>query len=116
MDESSETGSAPESAGGRDPQAPATTPGARRPPGRPALMTREAVLGRIRELSGRDDGLFRAHQRHPALYARARRMFGSWSAAIAAAGLDYVDLVVVARARAVRTRRQRARRPSGPRP
>jgi hypothetical protein len=81
----------------------------RRPPGRPALMTPEAVLARIRALSQRDDGLFRIHRRFPALYARARRMFGSWGAAVSAAGLDAVGLARAARLRAARTRRQNRR-------
>lgn len=82
----------------------------RRPPGRPALMTREAVLERIRALSERPDGLFRVHLRHPALYARARRMFGSWGAAVSAAGIDHAGLTRVARLRAARTRRKNLRR------
>ena len=31
----------------------------------------------------------RVHRTHPALYARARRAYGSWREAVAAAGLDY---------------------------
>ena len=98
-------------AAGRDPQAaPQAGAAARRAPGRPALMTAESVLQRIRDLARRDDGLFRIHQRHSALYARARRMFGSWGAAVAAAGIDYVETVVAARRRSLRSRRLRPRR------
>jgi hypothetical protein len=68
-------------------------------------MTETAVLARIRRLSRRPPGLFRAHRIQPALYARARRMFGSWAAAVAAAGLDY--WAVLARAQ-----RRRARGPT----
>jgi hypothetical protein len=78
--------------------------------GRPLLMTGDAVLDRIRSLASRQEGLFRIHRTHPGLYARARRLFGSWSAAVAEAGIDYVAVIGVARDRALRSRRQRARR------
>jgi hypothetical protein len=77
--------------------------------GRPLMMTRETVLDRIRRLAARHDGLFRMHRSHPGLYARARRLFGSWSAAVAAAGLDYAAAVARARERSLRTRLRRAR-------
>ncbi len=78
--------------------------------GRPLEMSRDQVLQRIRELAGRDGGLFRIHRVHSGLYARARRLFGSWSAAVAEAGVDYRTLLGAARRRAVQTRRQNARR------
>lgn len=82
----------------------------RRKRGRPLLMAPEAVLDRIRQTAARGDGLFRVHLEQPALYARARRLFGSWSAAVAAAGLDYGAAVETARARSLNTRRQKTRR------
>ena len=69
-----------------------------------------AVLERVRKLAARPAGLFRVHRDHPALYARARRLFGSWSGAIAAAGLDYPTILAAARRRAVARRKQRRRR------
>lgn len=77
--------------------------------GRPLLMSREAVLERIRALAGRPEGLFRMHRAHPGLYARARRLFGSWSSAVSAAGLDYAAAVGLARERSLRMRRNRRR-------
>ena len=52
---------------------------------------RQAVLDGIRALHGENDGLSRVHRTHSALYAQARRAFGSWRAAVAAAGLDYAS-------------------------
>ncbi len=52
-------------------------------------VIREHVAGTIRELHLQAGGLSRIHRTHPALYAQARRAFGSWRAAVAAAGLDY---------------------------
>ena len=78
--------------------------------GRPLEMSREQLLQRIQELASRDSGLFRIHREQSGLYARARRLFGSWSAAVAAAGVDYSSLLGAARRRAVQTRRQNARR------
>ncbi len=72
-------------------------------------MTREAILRAIRALARGSPGLFRVHRTHPALYARARRTFGSWSAAVRAAALDYAFALQRARARSSRTRRRRAR-------
>lgn len=85
----------------------------RRRPGRPLEMTREQVVARIRELSAAPDGLFRVHLAAPGLYARARRLFGSWSAAVRLAGVDYETLQGVARARSLQTRRRDRRRPRG---
>src|SRR5262245_36931426 len=84
-------------------------PSARR--GRPPEMSREEVLDVIRRLSRREPGLFRVHHTHPRIYARARRMFGSWSAAVAAAGLDYRTAIAAAIRRSVR-RRLKTRRSS----
>jgi hypothetical protein len=66
------------------------------------------VMARIRDLAGRDR-LYRVHLDVPALYARARRLFGSWAAALAAAGLDHRAATDAARRRAIETRRRRAR-------
>jgi len=78
--------------------------------GRPIEMAPEEVLARIGALASRDEGLFRVHRAHPALYARARRLFGSWEGAVRAAGLDYAELVATARQRAARARRLTWRR------
>jgi hypothetical protein len=83
---------------------------ARRRPGRPLEMSASEVLGLIRLLSTRKEGLFRVHVTAPSLYARARRLFGSWSAAVRRAGIDYEVLQGMARARSLQTRR-RNRRP-----
>ena len=50
---------------------------------------RDAIREAIRSLHGQSGGLTRVHRTHPALYARARRAYGSWREAVAAAGLDY---------------------------
>ena len=74
------------------------------------MMTREALLQRIREIGGNGEGLFRIHKSHPEIYARARRMFGSWSEAVKVAGFDYESAVRVARNRsreAIRARSQK---------
>jgi len=96
-------------AGAREPDAPAAD-SARRRPGRPLEMSDAEVLARIRQFATESRGLFRAHHAQPALYARARRLFGSWSAAVRAAGLDYELALDSARARAAQARRQRRRR------
>ena len=82
---------------------------ARRRPGRPLEMSDAEVLTRIRQFAAESRGLFRAHHAQPALYARARRLFGSWSAAVRAAGLDYELALDSARALAAQARRQRRR-------
>jgi len=76
--------------------------------GRPLEMSPDEVLGRIRQLAERGE-LFRVHVGHPALYARARRQFGSWAAAVARAGADYAGAVEAARRRAIDARRSRRR-------
>jgi hypothetical protein len=52
-------------------------------------LQHDAVSEAIRALHGQTGGLARVHRTHPALYARARRAYGSWRAAVAAAGIDY---------------------------
>ena len=73
--------------------------------GRPTLMRPDAVLDRIRHLAN-ENGLYRIHRTHSSLYARARRQFGSWEGAVKAAGLDYREVVTVARRRSLETRRR----------
>ena len=83
--------------------------GSRRP-GRPLEMSPNEVLDSIRQLSQRKQGLFRIHLTSPGLYARARRLFGSWSAAVRSAGIDYELSQGLARARSLQTRRRNRRR------
>ena len=78
---------------------------ARRRRGRPLEMAPGQVLERIRERAAMG-GLFRVHLAEPALYARARRLFGSWAGALAAAGLDHTAAVSAARRRAHEARRR----------
>ena len=87
--------------------APAALPPRRR--GRPPLMSRERVLTLLRECAA-NDGLFRVHIDQPALYARARRQWGTWAGALAAAGLDYGQVMAEARRRSVESRREAHRR------
>jgi hypothetical protein len=75
----------------------------RRGRGRPILEPPETVLEKIRRIA-REGGLYRIHRTHSSLYARARRQFGSWAAAVRAAGLDYGQAVSMARRRSVETR------------
>jgi hypothetical protein len=88
-------------------------PGRRR--GRPPEMSATELLDRIRRLAMSRAGLFRVHRRFSSLYARARRNFGSWSAAVQAAGLDYRAAMTGARQRSLKNRRRRARRTPVPR-
>ena len=85
-------------------------PPLRRKRGRPLEMSPDELLARIRSLASSRTGLFRVHRVEGKLYARARRLFGSWSEAVRAAGLDYQDAVRRARERARRLRRIRVRR------
>ena len=78
--------------------------------GRPLEMSAEDLIERIRRIAGSREGLFRVHHRNSGLYSRARRNFGSWSAAVQAAGLDYCQALNDARLRSLRTRRRRSRR------
>jgi hypothetical protein len=52
-------------------------------------MLDSSVLDAIRELHEKTGELRAVHRIRPALYARARRAFGSWRSAVTAAGLDY---------------------------
>ena len=90
-----------------DGTASAATTGRR---GRPLEMSAAAVLERIHQLASREAGLFRTHQTHSALYARARRLFGSWAQAVAAAGVDYTNTIESARRRSLDTRRRLRRK------
>jgi hypothetical protein len=78
----------------------------RRKRGRPLEMQPDEVLLRIRKLA-EQDALFRVHLQHPALYARARRLFGTWADAIRLAGFDHSSALAEARRRAVEARRRR---------
>jgi len=80
---------------------------ARRRRGRPLEMSSETLLERIRARASGGE-LFRVHIAEPALYARARRLFGSWARAVAAAGLDHAAAVAAARRRAHEARRRRS--------
>ncbi|HEY2954370.1 MAG TPA: hypothetical protein VGK89_03865 [Candidatus Eisenbacteria bacterium] len=73
-------------------------------------MSAPELLDRIRKLATGPHGLFRVHRRNSKLYARARRSFGSWSAAVAAAGFDYDGVLSGARRGSLKTRRRRSRR------
>ena len=79
--------------------------------GRPPLATREQVLEQITR-AAREERLFRVHFDQPALYARARRLWGSWAGALLAAGLDHAAIVDAARRRAMETRRRRREGPA----
>lgn len=59
------------------------------PPGSPLDEARRQVAETIRRVHSTNGGLSRIHRTHAALYAQARRAFGSWKGAVAAAGLDY---------------------------
>jgi hypothetical protein len=72
-------------------------------------MSEREVLELIRRLGRREQGLFRTHRTHPALYARARRFFGSWASAVTAAGLDYRLAIHRARQHSIRARRRHER-------
>jgi len=63
------------------------------------------LLQRIRDRAASGQ-LFRVHLVEPSLYARARRLFGSWARALAAAGLDHTAAVSAARRRAHEARRR----------
>jgi len=86
--------------------APMSTPQSARKRGRPLEMQPDEVLLRIRQLS-EQHSMFRVHLHQPALYARARRLFGTWARAVSLAGLDHASAVSEARRRAVEARRRR---------
>ncbi len=92
----------------------ASTPAApvRRGRGRPLEMAPEEVLRRIAALAAAG-GLFRVHHEHPALYARARRLFGTWANALARAGVDPARTLDEARRRSQASRRLRLDPASG---
>ena len=90
-----------------DPERPAPEAARRHRRGRAPLMGEGDVLALIRSMNRQPEGLFRVHRQHPDLYARARRMFGSWSAAVVAAGIDYQGVVTLAAQRSLRSRRNR---------
>jgi len=93
--------------------APVRTPPtdeSRRRKGRPLEMAPDEVLQVIRRL-GESGSLFRVHRDHPSLYARARRLFGSWAGAIGRAGFDHATAVAEARRRSVMARRMREAAP-----
>jgi hypothetical protein len=79
--------------------------GAARKRGRPLEMPPSEVLRRIR-VQFEQGTLFRMHREQPALYARARRLFGSWAAALAEAGVDHQRAMTDARRRSLETRRR----------
>lgn len=90
----------------------APTAPARRRRGRPLEMAPEEVLRRIAAL-GAEGALFRVHHQHPALYARARRLFGTWAKALARAGVDPARTLDDARRRSQASRRERVARATG---
>ena len=53
------------------------------------LPSRAEVEAKIRALHAQSGGLSRVHRTHAALYAQARRTFGSWREAVKASGIDY---------------------------
>jgi hypothetical protein len=87
---------------------PGPHPGTPRKRGRPLEMAPQEVLRWIRDLAERGQ-LFRVHHDAPALYARARRLYGTWAAALGAAGVNHGATVAAARQRALETRQQRRR-------
>ena len=58
-------------------------------PDSPRDEVRRHVIEAIHHVHSANGGLSRIHRKHAALYAQARRAFGSWRDAVAAAGLDY---------------------------
>jgi len=72
--------------------------------GRPLEVPPADVLRRIRAEYERGT-LFRMHHAQPALYARARRLFGSWARALSAAGVDHARAIADARRRSLEARR-----------
>ena len=81
--------------------------------GRRPLMSEEILVDEIRRLGAREGGLFRVHRRRGWLYARARRQFGSWAAALGAAGFEHARVLESARQRSLENRRdRRSRRPA----
>ena len=83
---------------------PGRRAGSARKRGRPLEMAPSDVLRRIRDEYACGT-LFRMHREHPGLYARARRLFGTWAAAVAEAGVDHHRAMADARRRSLETRR-----------
>ncbi|MEQ1831926.1 MAG: hypothetical protein ABL977_02640 [Candidatus Eisenbacteria bacterium] len=80
--------------------------------GRPLEMSAEKVLMLIRDKHSAGS-LFRVHREQPALYARARRLFGTWAQALKMAGLDHTQALAEARRRSLETRRRARTSPRG---
>lgn len=92
--------------GGNPPPARAAAAATPRRRGRPPLCAPEQVLEDIRA-EAKAGRLFRVHLDRPALYARARRLWGSWAGALLAAGLDPGRILDASRLRAIETRRRK---------
>ena len=75
-------------------------------------MSATEVLSLIRDKQAAGT-LFRVHREHPGLYARARRLFGSWARALETAGLDHSQAMSDARRRSLETRRRARTQPRG---
>ena len=73
-------------------------------------MAQDELLDAIRRLASSKGGLFQVHRQHGSLYARARRRFGSWAAAVGVAGFDYQGVLQTARQRSLEARRSRGNR------
>jgi hypothetical protein len=73
-------------------------------------MPEPQLLDAIRRLAASKGGLFQVHRQYGSLYARARRRFGSWAAALRVAGFDYDHVLNAARQRSLESRRQRGSR------
>ncbi len=95
---------APAPSGSREAAARSSSAPRRR--GRPPLVTREQTLEQIRAAST-EGRLFRVHRERPALYARARRLWGSWAEALREAGVDHALVIEDARRISLETRRTR---------
>lgn len=78
--------------------------------GRPLEMSADEVLRLIRDKQSAGT-LFRVHREQPALYARARRLFGTWARALQLAGLDHAQAMAEARRRSLETRRRTRNEP-----
>lgn len=90
-----------------NPTEPPRPAGSARRRGRPLEMQPDEVLRHIRRMHEGGE-LFRVHLQQPSLYARARRLFGTWANALSLAGLDHSGAVSEARRRAAEGRRRRS--------
>ena len=77
---------------------------------------RERLTAAILDLHRETGGLQRVHRTHPALYAQARRAFGSWQAAVVAAGIDYRQELEQNLRQGLKRRDERRRERRRPRP